>query len=150
MASSKANMDPVFEALVRGLRDGYKASAEAARVGVQAKWDAPPLRSWSGSPDDVEGMSAPFDRSAANADFAKAVADPDDPGTTGDLVASAVQAHYTGVAERAFRLRRLRGVRAAAHAAARSAALGDDNGPLMRGAVENVRNVLARGKGASR
>lgn len=143
-------MDPVFEALVRGLRDGYRASADAARSGGQVRWDAPPLRGWSGSPDDVEGMSSPFDRSAANADFARAVADPDDPGTTGDLVASALQAHYAAVAERAFRLRRLRGVRAAAHAAARAAALGDDNGPLMRGAVENVRDVLARGKGATR
>jgi hypothetical protein len=146
VAESRANVDPVFEGAVRRLRDLAAAAGVPAAEGRPVQWDAPPLRDWSGDPADYEGMASPFDRSAANTDAAAATADPANPGTTGDLVASAAQAHYLGAMERAFRLRRLRGPRAAVQAASRRRGLGDDSGPLVGGVLEYVRRVLAEAK----
>lgn len=144
----RAGVDPVFERQLRALRDRFAEAAEAADSGGQARWAAPELRSWSGSLDDREGMAAAFDRSEANRYFADATADGENPGTTGDLVAAAFQAHYLGAMERAYRQRHLKGPRAFAHAAARDAGLGDNRGPLVRCALEYARNVVARSKGA--
>lgn len=149
MARSRASVDPVLETQLRRLRDRYKALAAGDARGADAPWIAPERRDWSGGLGDYEGMASPFDRSAANADFARATSDPSDPGTAGDVVVSSFQAHYLACLERAYRDRHLRGIRAAAHAAARAGSLGDNGGPLIRCALGHARDILARANGGT-
>jgi hypothetical protein len=148
MPESRSRVDPNYERQLKTLQAQAAAEADARSNGNQARWMRPDLQGWSGSLDDWEGMSKPFDRTDANASAVEAMADATNPGTSGDVVAGTVMAHYLGTMERSFRARHhLRRPRATAHLVGRKRGHGDNQGTLVQSGLEYVRGLVARAKG---
>ena len=141
---SKANMDPRFETILREFMQKSKEEYQKRSSVQQQKWFRPD--DWNGDIFDVEGMSAPFDRSAANSDYLAAVSDPSNPGTTGDIVATTTMIDYLAAIERAFRARFMRRPRAMAHMLGRKKGHGTQRGPFIQCGVEYIRSVLKQAK----
>jgi hypothetical protein len=142
---STIHMEPNFEKRLRELQQ--HAALEVARrsLGQQVPWHRP--AGWNGDPTDVEGLSAPFDRSVANQCAVDAIKDKDKPGTVGDVVAATTMIDYLATMERAFRVRHtMRRPRAVAHALARMKYQADPFGPFIQGGVEYARELIKRAK----
>ena len=141
---SKAEIDRNFEKQLKAL--AAHAAEEVKRTqGIQVVWFRP--FGWDGNPFDYAGLHAPFDRRQANEQMVAAMADPANPGTTGDVVASIAMIEKLAVMERAFKVRHtLRRCRAAAHAAGRYAGHANDLGPVIQLNLEYVRSVLRQAK----
>lgn len=142
---SKADVDPNFDKQLRALKEHARDAAEAGKTADQEKWHRP--TGWNGDPTDVDGLGTPFDRKKANDDLVAAISDQDNPGVTGDVVATTLMIDALAVMERAFRVRHtLRRVRGAAHRLGRLGGQGDDKGPFIQLGVEHVRNVVKQAK----
>jgi hypothetical protein len=138
---SKASMPANFEKRFRDMRIAAAQEYEARKAGGQVYWFWP--ADWHGHLNDVEGMSAPFGRDDANQMFLAAVKDPQNPGTTGDVVAVTTAIDTLAAMEQAFRARHcLRRPRATAHLLGRKRGHGDDRGPLTQNYVEYLRFLL--------
>src|SRR5688572_30126624 len=100
---SKIDVGSNFQQQIR------KLAAWAERADVTQEdpplWYIPEVAGWSGNLFDLEGMSEPFTRSAHSEDFANIVKDTDNPGTTGDLILTALQGDTLAAMERAYRAR---------------------------------------------
>lgn len=145
---SRVDVDPNFELQVRALRAAFGSLADATLTGGQPRWMTPELLGWSGDTEDREGMSAPFARDQANAQFVEAVADPLEPGTTADLVAATTMIDWLACMERAYRARHtMPRNRAALHAASRYAGHASEQGALTTCALEYVRRIVRQAKG---
>lgn len=141
---SKAKVDPNFEQRLRDLRDAAKAEFTARQGDQPVKWNRP--TDYEADLEDWDAMSDPFDRSAANGQFVEAVEDANNPGTTGDLVATTTQIDYLAVMERAFRARTTSTrPRMMAHLSGRKKGHGSDRGPLIQCTLEYVRSILRQG-----
>jgi len=101
---------------------------------------------WSGDIDDIEGISAAFDRTENAQDVIAAISDDENPGGVGDLVASALQADYLAAMERAFRSQFTSPLRRRLHAAARLRGQAQEGGLFSRGVVGFIQGVLRHGK----
>ncbi len=143
---SKADMDPVFEKRFRELQQHAQTEYTQRRTGGQVKWDRP--IDWNGNPFDFEGMHLPpFSREKANADYLKAVQNPDAPGTTGDVVATLTMIDVLAIMERAFRVRyTMRRPRGVAQLLGRKRGQGDAKGAFIESYVEYLRAVLEQSK----
>lgn len=141
---SKADVDPNFEKRIRDVKNHAAAEAESQDTGQQTKWFRP--QGWDGNVFDTEGMATAYSREAANQSFLEAVKDPENPGTTGDVVATLTMISTLAGMERAARLRHMRRPRAIAHMLGRKAGHGDDRGPLVQCNLEYVRGTLKQGK----
>lgn len=144
-ATSKADMDPVFQDRVRELQENSKEEYEKRKSGQQVKWFRP--GDWDGNLLSFQAIETPFKRDRANRDFVRAVENAKSPGTTGDLVATTTMIDYLAIMERAFRMRvTMRRPRAVAHMLARKRGHGNDKGVFVQNALEYVRSVLEAAK----
>lgn len=138
-------MDQTFEQRFRNLKEHAKTTGDDLLQGKQRKYFRP--EGWAGDPLDIEAMSPPFKREQVNQQLIQAIADQENPGTTGDVIAASVMINELAVMERAFRARHsLRRCRATAHVVGRLQGHGDDKGPLIQLATEYVRAVLRQAK----
>lgn len=145
---SRVDVDPVFERQIRALRAACAGVARSVLSGDRPRWMTPELFDWSGDTNDWDGMSAAFDRSQANEQFAAAIADAGNPGTVADLMAATTMIDYLGCMERAYRARHaLPANRAALHMASRLAGHGDERGALTVCGLEYVRRLVRQAKG---
>ena len=144
-AASKGQIDSIFEQQVKQSQRDASDEYDARSNGDQPMWQRPAI--WNGQVFDFDGYSDAFDRSTAHQIFTDAVADPDQPRTTGDLLASITQVDYLAVQERALRCRHtMTRTRAYAHMLGRRRGQGDDRGSIIRSTLEYVRGILAQGK----
>lgn len=141
---SKADVDPNFEKRIRDIKTQAAKEATARDTGAQTPWFRP--EGWNGDLFDVEGLSEPYSREAANQAYLEAVKDPANPGTTGDVVATLTMIDELAAMERAMRLRHMRRPRAVTHMLARKAGHGDDRGPITQCYLEYVRSILKQAK----
>lgn len=142
---SKADVDPNFETALRSMKEDSKTNGDAIQKNEQGCWFRP--EGWNGDVFDYDGMKAPFDRQTANAQFVQAISDPDSPGTTGDLIATATQIDYLACLERAFRVRHAMPVpRLMLHAAGTMKGHGHDKGVYSLCGIEYVRRLVAEAK----
>lgn len=146
MASSKAEISPIFLALATKLADDSKAAGRSVVDYASRTWQTPPPRGWDGDHSKIEEMGAAFDRAALNAEFESIVGDPNSPGVVGDLIADGIQIAYVGAMERAYRARHASPVRCLIHAAARRKGHGSPVGILKGSLVAHVQDVIAAGK----
>lgn len=148
---SQADMDPNYEKRCRDFKTAASVEASELATGGQPLWFRP--EGWDGrlsGAQYLENMSVPFSRDSATNDYLKAVRDADNPGTSGDIVATTVMAETLSVMERAFRVRHtLRRVRATCHVVGRKLAQGQSTGAFIQSNVEFVRSLLAATKEAS-
>lgn len=143
----RVDVDPNFERQLRNLRDAARAQAPALRSGGQVRWTRP--LGWNGDPHDYAGIHAALNRDTANQQCVDALADPNLPGTTGDVVAATLMVDYLATMERAFKNRVTMGkCRRLAHAAGRRAGHGSDTGPLIQCPLEFLRRLVQRSKGS--
>lgn len=139
--TSKASIDANFSSRLYDLKEQAAAEAVARAEGQQVKWARPQL--WNADLFDFEEMSTPFDRTQANADFIKAVENPKEPGTVGDIIATTTMIDELSAMERAFRVRHtMRRPRAMAHLSGRKRGHGDALGPLVQLGVEYILGVI--------
>lgn len=144
MATPKAKVDPKFELTVRSLKENAAKISQATLDGdfENISWNIPANHDWDGDLSDLEGISKLFPRADANQMFIDAIKDSSDPGTSGDMILSALQVDYLGCLERAFRARHTMSPnRALAHATARQSAHGADTGPLVQLVLEYIRSI---------
>lgn len=145
--AANAAVDPNLEIQLKSLETQANAEQQAVLQGNQAQWMMPVLVNWSGDLFDFTGMHSPFNRDQSNNWFVDAISDPDNPGTTGDLVLTTLQVDWMACAERAFRARHtMRRPRAVAHAMGRKAGHGDDKGPLVQCVLEYLRGLATESK----
>lgn len=145
---SRVDVDPNIEKQIEALRVSVEREARGILTGEQTVWTRPELNGWSGDLTDIDDMSKPFSRDIANQQFVDAIADPDNPGTTGDLASATVQVDYLAVMERAFRIRHgTTHIRAILHSAARRRGHGDAKGVFKTCVLEYIRRLVKLGKG---
>jgi len=148
---SRANMDPNYEKRCRDFQTAALVEASNTAVGGAPVWFRP--EGWDGrlsGANYLENMSIPFSREAATNDYLEAVKDANNPGTSGDIVATSIMAETLSVMERAFRARHtLRRVRATCHVIGRKLAQGQPTGAFIQSNVEFVRSLLAATKEAT-
>lgn len=101
---------------------------------------------WKGDVFDLDGIHDAFDREENEDDVIKAIRDPSEPGTVGDLMVSSLQGDYLATMERAFRARHQTRIRADVHAAARRRGHGHDAGLFQRGVVGYIEGLLKLSK----
>jgi hypothetical protein len=101
---------------------------------------------WSGDVLDVSKLHIPFDSHQIDEDFRKATSDPRQPGTTSDLAVCNVQGDWLALSERTFRARHSTRVRTYLQAASTLNGIGHDFGPLKRGVLNHITNLLRRGR----
>ncbi len=143
--ASKASMDPQFEKQLRKRKDDARAQHQAGVAGGQVRWCRP--AGGAGTPFDYESLHAPFSREKANQDLVDAIKDPQNPGTTGDVVACSTMINRLSTMERAHKVRHtLRRCRATAHVLGRKLGHGSDTGPYLQLGVEYVRALLRQAK----
>lgn len=144
--TSKADVDPNFDAQMENLRRLAAAAAPALQTGGQVQWMRP--QDWSGDVFDYEDLHTPFQRDTANEQFVAAVADAQAPGTVGDLVSTTLMIDCLATMERAFKNRHTMGrCRRLAHAAGRLAGQGSDQGVFVQSYLEYMRRLVRRAKG---
>jgi hypothetical protein len=138
----RSDIDPNFQAQVKNLATLQSDEYDARTKGNQVKVDMPVKNDWDGDLHDLDGIGQAFNRDKANEDFTNAIKDPNNPGVTGDLVATTTQIDYLSCMERAFRARHGSSFpRMVAQAAGRANNQGADTGPIVRSALDYVRGV---------
>ncbi len=144
-AKSKADVDPNFEKQLRRLKEDARANGDALAAGGQTRWARPV--GFDGDVFDYDGMHTAFTRDKANQDFVAAVANPDSPGVSGDLVTTTTQIDYLACLERAYRMRHAGGMpRLLLHGAGAMKGAGSDQGVYTLCGVEFVRRLVAEAK----
>ena len=147
MATSRIDIDPLFDQRIRDLQKQSEAQHEAMREGRGRPWMMPETdEQWDGSLFPVEPLTEPFSREELNQRATEAFT-ADDPGTAADLVAGQTQVEYLACMERAFRMRHQhRGIRARLHAAGRKRGHGNERGVLVDTIIGSVSRAVAEGK----
>lgn len=107
------------------LRKYAQSHADAVKGDKPSQWYTPD--GWEQGVLEVEQLGKSFDRKKHGEDFVRVV---NSRGTEDDLVLTQLQGDLLACMERAFRLRHTSSVRARAHAAARLAAHGRQNGVI--------------------
>lgn len=144
---SRVDVDPVFEKQIKALQQAFKTAAEAVLEGKQPGWMTPEKLGWDGDLSNLVGMALMFDRSTATNQFAEAISDPAEPGTTADLIAATTMIDWLACMERAYRSRHtMPRNRAMLHAANRMSGHGNDNGALVVSCLEYLRRIVAGAK----
>lgn len=139
---SKAKVIGNFEKRVRDLQSHAEEEAQARTTGEPVQWFRP--TGFSTDPFDTQSLADGFSRDEANVDFSRII-NPEDPGTTGDLIAVATMVDYLAVMQRAFRARHTASrARMAAQAAARKKGHGNVQGVFSQLPLEYVRNLLRK------
>lgn len=142
---SKAQIDPNFEKRVRDLQRAAQAEYDGRSGTGQVQWLRP--TGLTGGLFDLEGLHVPFNRDAANKDYLEAVKNPDQPGTTGDVVATTTMIDSLAAMERAYRSRHtLRRPRAMALMLGRKRGHGNERGAVTQGFLEYVRSLMRQAK----
>jgi hypothetical protein len=142
---SKVDVDPNFEMRVRDLQQQAASAAPALTNGNQVQWFRP--GDWKGDVFDYEGFKEPFTTEDAENGFVDANKDPNNPGTTGDLITAITQIDYMDCMERAFRARNAYPLpRAMALMAGRKTGHGDPKGTFIETATEYVRRLAKQAK----
>lgn len=121
----------------------YAEQAALAARGQSTRGWFVPDGEWSGDPFDLPGIAYAFDRVAiaeAYQDFFFSPA-----GTVGDCLAAKLQSDYLAAQERAYRLRHLTPVRAAAHAATRLRGHADAGAGVFARLSSFLQDVLVAG-----
>lgn len=137
----KVQMDPNFEKRYREGMQHAKDYYPPGQKGQQVKWERP--ENYDADLTDWEGMAKPFDRDKTNQSFVEAVKDPENPGTTGDLVIATTMIDALAVMERGFRQRHtMSRCRATAQMLGRKRGHGTEYGPFIQQGIEYVRNML--------
>lgn len=145
--TKKSDIDPNFEKQINSRQTDAQQEGEQRKSNEQVQWTKPD--NWSGDPFDWQGIQDTFQRDKANEDYEKSVSDAEDPGTSGDLVATTTQVDYLSVMGRAFQSR-MSGhsfARAVAHQTARKRGHGNVQGVFKRSALQYVRGVLKQAGG---
>jgi hypothetical protein len=139
MAHSSGKLHDVFVQNVETLaNDAAIVGAGFARV-----WQIPEAIT---DTTDVTTITAGFDRTEIDTNYAEVHANPSDPGTVGDVVALKVQSDFVAIDERAFRAAHASPVRCLAHAAARRRGHGNNRGVFLGGVMRYVQDALTAGK----
>lgn len=132
----------VFLAQQEAERSYAGRASSAARGSGTRSWFVPG-GSWSGDPLDLPGVAAAFSRTAIAGAYQSFFFDP--AGTAGDCLAAKLQSDYLASQERAYRLRHLTPVRAAAHACARLAGHADAGNGVFARVSGYLQDILVAG-----
>lgn len=146
MAKSKAEIRERFRTQINKLAETGVAHRDAAKLKDRRLWTKIDKNGWSGDLFDLDGMLKAFARDENWQDFKDAIKDPENAGTTGDLIASQLQSEYLAVQERAFRYRHATPCRLLLHAAARSYGHGAERGVLKLAVLGYIENILKSAK----
>lgn len=142
---SKSDVDPNFEKQLRKLKTDSQTNGDALQQNEQTQWFRP--EGWNGDVWDYDGMHEPFDRQKANSDFVQAIANPNSPGTSGDLIVATTQIDYLACLERAFRVRHaMPAPRLMMHAAGTMKGNGNDQGVFSLCGIEYIRRLVREAK----
>lgn len=107
-----------------------------------SSWFTPVKEDWDGDPLSLSTLGSAFSRAQHEQEFDSAVADPNRPGTTGDLVVSQLQGDVLAAMERASRSRHRSSVRNKIHAAARRTGHGRDAGTINMVMLNYVERLI--------
>lgn len=143
-ATSKVDVDPVFERMMEMLRDTAEKTANAISEGTAPSWHMP--KDWPGNLDDWEAITKAFDRSKLNELTAKAQSDASSPGVTGDLIMGTLQIDYLAAAARAFHARYASKPRRLALTTARLKGQGQQEGVFKGSILQFIRALAVRSK----
>lgn len=139
-ATSKVDVDPVFERMLEMLRSVAEQNAKAITQGLAPAWHIPV--GWPGNLDDWEAMAKAFDRAKLNELTAQAQSDAKNPGVAGDIILGTLQIDYLACAARAFHARYAPKPRRLMMAAARLKGQGEQEG-VYKGSVLRFAQALA-------
>ena len=113
----KGKIHTTFDELLKALREQALAQYEGVMGATVQPHDLPPNAI---TQRDIPQLhTGGFDRSAINENYADCLTDPQNFGTVGDVVSLKQQLDFVATAERAYRVRHMSPVRAAAHSAGR-------------------------------
>ena len=116
--------------------------------GEPHRWLMPEVDKWSGDLLTVDDLKDAFDRGELNDKFVEAISDPENPGTSGDLVLATLQIDTLACMQRSFTARHaMRRPRATMQMASREVGHGNDKGVLINVLLEYLRSIAARSKG---
>ena len=146
IVQSRARLHDIFTSHAASLQRSAAAMSAATLGFEQRRWSLlPEVEGFSGSPDDVAGLTQVFDRTAIDQNYAEARSDGARPGVVGDGIALLLQSSFVAGRERALRVRNASSVRCAFHAAARRQGHGASAGIYGNGVVRYVQDLLANG-----
>lgn len=143
MPQSKMNPSPVFEKRYEDLMAYSEASLEAP-FGDQILWYRP--ESLTGDLTDPDAPTESFSRRAINEEAIEALKDPDDPGTTGDIVAAVTMIDALSVMERAYRNRHMGRIRRLGLVVSRNRGHASSTGVFGFNAIEYARTIIESAK----
>lgn len=137
----QASVHPVFAGRIKELRTQAAEQYSAATGEGQRPWQVP---EGVGDLLDVPQLHQPaFDRTEANAEYAKLTRSVAEAGTVADIVALKLQIDYNAAEERAFRARHASLVRCLAHGHGRRYAYGQ--GRVFTNMETAVTDLIAGG-----
>jgi hypothetical protein len=143
--ASKGKIDTTtFQPNLQAL--GTQAGQQAAmnrNNGSPRPWNFPPNVA---DPLNIGGITAGFDRSAIDTNYAQLIQDGTDPGTVGDVICVKTQGDYIAEMERGFRARHATPVRCIGHAMARRSGHSKPNGIFWGHVLKHVQNALKSGQ----
>lgn len=143
---SVVDVDPIFEKRVRDLQQQAADIAPELTTGGQTLWFRP--GGWEADVFDYDALTPPFDTSVSDEGFIRAHQDPQNPGTTGDIITATTQIDYMDCMERAMRARHLYPLpRCVALMAGRKVGHGAPNGLFAETATNYVRRLSSQAKG---
>lgn len=146
MVRSRAEVRDRFSTQLEALIASLKAQGLSLRNAGQRLQLELDKNGWDGNPQDLDGLVKPFSREEHRDDVEAAIADADDAGPIGDLVASSWQGDLLACMERSYRAKYSNRVRRSAHAAARREGHASDAGVLRRGMLGTVEGALKQTK----
>lgn len=130
--------------LAASLISHNSAMQTAIQTGGPSLWFRPV--DWDGNVYDIAALGIPFNRTPLYTQFREAV-NGQSSGTTGDMMAIAVQGDNLAVAERAFRARHATSVRNKMHAAGRHRGHANVNGVINNGQGNYLKQLIQLGAG---
>ena len=136
-----ASIQSVFHTTVNDLQTQANTQAEAAHGQAERPWQVPAAVA---DVLDVPGITAGFDRDAANQAYAQVIS-AQNKGTLGDTISLKTQIDYTAIAERGFRARHASAVRCMALAVARRTGHGQAAGVFTGGVETYAQDALQAG-----
>jgi hypothetical protein len=141
----KTNVGSLFTKQMNVLKEHNLQEEQAILNQDASRWYRP--ADWDKSAFDIASYHKPFLREQQENEFIKAVTNPEDSGTTGDMVMVTVQGDFMQTLERAFRERMCGSVRNRIQAAGRKMGHGHDQGVIKEGLHGYVVNVDRLNKG---
>lgn len=133
-----------FLAQQEAVREYAEASSLASQGMDVRQWYVPDLGTgWDGDPFNMAGVAQAFSRAEIAESYQGFFFDAY--GTAGDCIAAKVQSDYLACQERAYRLRHLTPVRAAAHACARQRGHSNGSVGVFARVTSHIQDVLVAG-----